>query len=323
MRSERPDGRDEDAGVIGSGAVGQRLGDLFKIDNTPALLTRRMNMPQLAVTEIRSDDPVIGVMEPVPLEDAYLVSVILRQLDRHEVWEGGRPCPRHTIGPGEFFLRDLKRGQGSRVEQPHHSLQFYLSRAALDDIALQEEARPIGELNYQPGVPIRDPVVAALGVCLRHPFERPDEADRLFLDHVTLALGIHLACAYGGLVARSRPKRGGLTGRQERLAKEALSAGLTLAEIAAQSGLSTSHFARAFRETVGIAPHQWLIRRRVDAATEALKDRGLSLAEVAVQCGFADQSHFTRLFSRVAGVSPGAWRREHGIDPPTRRTDRF
>jgi AraC-like DNA-binding protein len=314
MRSGRLDWQDEDADVVDSGAVGQRLGDLFKIDDTPALITRRMNMPQLAVTEIRSDDPVIGVMEPVPLEDAYLVSLILRQLDRHEVWEGGRPCPRHTVGAGEFFLRDLKRGQGSRVEQPHHSLQFYLSRAALDDIALQEEARPIGELNYRAGNPVRDPIVAWLGACLRHVFERPQEADRLFLEHATLALGIHLARVYGGLTPGSRARRGGLTGRQERLAKEALSAGSTLAAVAAESGLSTSHFARAFRETVGLAPHQWLIRRRVDAATEALKDRGLSLAEVAVRCGFADQSHFTRLFSRIAGVSPGAWRREHGID---------
>jgi AraC-like DNA-binding protein len=282
-----------------------------------------MNMPQLAVTEIRSDHPAIGVVGPVPLEDAYLVSLIVRQQDGHEVWEGGRPCPRHTIRPGEFVLRDLKRGQGARIEQPHHSLQLYLSRHTLDDIAQQEDARPIAELTYQPGTPMRDPIVAGLGACLLHVFERPQESDRLFLEYATLALGIHLARAYGGLTPGSRARRGGLTGRQERLAKEALSAGLTLAEMAAQSGLSTSHFARAFRETVGLAPHQWLIRRRIDAATEALKDRGLSLAEVAVQCGFADQSHFTRLFSRIAGVSPGAWRREHGIDPPKRQTDRF
>jgi AraC-like DNA-binding protein len=323
MRSGRPDVRNEDAGVVDSGAVGQRLGDLFKIDNTPALITRRMNMPQLAVTELRSDDPAIGVVGPVPLEDAYLVSLIVRQQDRHEVWEGGRPCPRHTIRPGEFILRDLKRGQGVRIEQPHHSLQLYLPRRSLDDIGYQEDARPIAELTYQPGTPVRDPIVAWLGACLRHVFERPQEADRLFLEHATLALGIHLARVYGGLTPGSRARRGGLTGRQERLAKEALSAGSTLAAVAAESGLSTSHFARAFRETVGLAPHQWLIRRRVDAATEALKDRGLSLAEVAVQCGFADQSHFTRLFSRIAGVSPGAWRREHGIDPPKRQTDRF
>jgi AraC-like DNA-binding protein len=323
MRRARPDWQDEDAGVVESGAVGQRLGDLFKIDNTPALITRRMNMPQLAVTEIRSDYPALGVVGPVPLEDAYLVSLIIRQQDGHEVWEGGRPYPRHTIRPGEFVLRDLKRGQGARIEQPHHSLQLYLSRSTLDDIAHQEDARPIAELTYQPGTPMRDPIVASLGACLRHVFERPHEADRLFLEHATLALGIQLARVYGGLTPGSRARRGGLTGRQERLAKDALTAGLTLAEIAAESGLSTSHFARAFRETVGLAPHQWLIRRRIDAATEALKDRGLSLAEVAVRCGFADQSHFTRLFSRIAGISPGAWRRKHEIDSPLRRTDRF
>jgi AraC-like DNA-binding protein len=235
----------------------------------------------------------------VPLEDAYLVSLIIRQQDRHEVWEGDDLARVTPFAPGEFILRDLKRGQGVRIEQPHHSLQLYLPRRSLDDIGHQEDARPIAELTYKPGNPVRDPIVAWLGACLRHVFERPQEADRLFLEHATLALGIHLARVYGGLTPGSRARRGGLTGRQERLAKEALSAGSTLAAVAAESGLSTSHFARAFRETVGLAPHQWLIRRRVDAATEALKDRGLSLAEVAVQCGFADQSHFTRYFPEL------------------------
>jgi AraC-like DNA-binding protein len=64
---------------------------------------------------------------------------------------------------------------------------------------------------------------------------------------------------------------------------------------------------------MGVAPHQWLIRRRVEAAREALEDPRLSLAEVALRCGFADQSHLTRLFSRIVGIGPGAWRRHRGI----------
>lgn len=302
---------------INSGAVGQRLGDLFKIDHAPALVTRKLSVAQMAVTEIRSDNPVLGVIGPLPIEDAYLVSLMLKSLDNHEVWENGRPCPRHSISGGEFHLRDLKIEQSAHVEQPHHSLQFYLPRAALDEIADENEARRIGELSYQPGVPFSDPIVRSLGSCLRIVFDRPQEANRLFLDHVTLALGTHIAQTYGDLEPGSRLRRGGLTGWQEQRAKEYLSANLngqsSLKEIAAQCGLSTSHFSRAFKETVGIAPHQWLIRKRIDVAKAFLKIPSLPLAQVALKCGFADQSHFTRVFTRIVGISPGAWRRNCDI----------
>jgi AraC-like DNA-binding protein len=60
---------------------------------------------------------------------------------------------------------------------------------------------------------------------------------------------------------------------------------------------------------MGIAPHRWLLNRRVELAKDLLRDRESSLSEIALRCGFADQSHFTRVFTRRAGVSPGSWRR--------------
>jgi AraC-like DNA-binding protein len=115
---------------------------------------------------------------------------------------------------------------------------------------------------------------------------------------------------------RSAPARtspGGLAPWQERRAKEIIDANLggdvSLAELARECGLSTSHFARAFRRTTGTAPHQWLLRRRVEKARHLLGDRKSALSEVALACGFADQSHFTRVFAKISGTSPGAWRR--------------
>lgn len=318
MPSNAANGQQPIGGGIDSGAVGQRLGDLFKIDNAPALVTRKLSLAQMAVTEIRSDNPVLGPIDPVPTEDAYLVSLMLRNLDDHEVWENGRPCARHSISVGEFHLRDLKMEQSALVEQPHHSLQFYLPRAALNTIADENEARPVGELSYQPAVPFSDPVVRSLGLCLRIVFERPQEANRLFLDHVSFALGTHLAQTYGALKPCSMLRKGGLASWQARRATEYLSANLgsegSLKEIAAQCGLSTSHFSKAFKETMGIAPHQWLIQRRIAVAKMLLKAPSLSLAEVALECGFADQSHFTRVFTRLVGMGPGAWRRHNDVD---------
>ena len=60
---------------------------------------------------------------------------------------------------------------------------------------------------------------------------------------------------------------------------------------------------------MGIAPHNWLVARRVETAKDKLRDDRLTLLDVALACGFADQSHLTRVFTRMVGVTPGAWRR--------------
>ena len=110
----------------------------------------------------------------------------------------------------------------------------------------------------------------------------------------------------------SRLVRAGLSPCQERRAKEILRAnlrGVPLKELARKCGLSVGHFSHAFRRSVGVAPHQWLIEQRIALSMEKLRDDRLSLSEVAAKCGFSDQSHLTRLFTRIVGVSPGAWRR--------------
>jgi transcriptional regulator GlxA family with amidase domain len=142
---------------------------------------------------------------------------------------------------------------------------------------------------------------------------RPDQANQLFVDHVLQGLGIYIAQSYGGMRPLQPLIRGGLAVWQVRRAKEILSSNLDgrlpLKEVARECGLSASHFARAFRRSVGSAPHQWLLMHRVEVAKQKLRDGRLSLREIALSCGFADQSHLTQVFTRTIGTSPGAWRR--------------
>src|SRR6266403_6189149 len=109
----------------------------------------------------------------------------------------------------------------------------------------------------------------------------------------------------------SRPVRGKLAPWQERRAKEILRAnlqGAPLKQVARECGLSVGHFSHAFRRTLGVAPHNWLIEQRIVLSKEKLRDDRLSLTDVAAECGFSDQSHLTRVFRQAVGVSPGAWR---------------
>lgn len=85
---------------------------------------------------------------------------------------------------------------------------------------------------------------------------------------------------------------------------------VSLSALAQECGLSASHFARAFRRSTGMAPYQWLLRRRVEKARHQLRSSDAPLTDIGLACGFADQSHFTRVFAKVVGMSPGSWRRQ-------------
>lgn len=115
---------------------------------------------------------------------------------------------------------------------------------------------------------------------------------------------------------RLERQRGGLAPWQQRRALAMLEARLDgrigIAELAGACGLSLSHFAHAFRRSTGMPPHRWLQHRRIEVARNLLRQPRMSLAEIALACGFAGQSHFGRVFAAVVGRSPGAWRRERG-----------
>ncbi len=88
---------------------------------------------------------------------------------------------------------------------------------------------------------------------------------------------------------------------------------LSLSEIAGISNLSTAHFSIAFKQSMGIAPHAWLRRQRIDRAKVLLRHPELTLASIASMVGFANQSAFGVAFKKETGLSPMAWRRLHWL----------
>ena len=89
---------------------------------------------------------------------------------------------------------------------------------------------------------------------------------------------------------------------------------VTIVDLARQCGLSAGYFVSAFKRSTGVTPHRWLTHRRVDSAKRLLNDRDVPVAQIAVACGFANQSHFTRVFRAVTGCTPAAWRRRSRAD---------
>jgi AraC family transcriptional regulator len=83
---------------------------------------------------------------------------------------------------------------------------------------------------------------------------------------------------------------------------------VSLADLATIVDLSPYHFARLFKQSMGMAPHQYLIERRIEAAKRLLATTHFSIAEIAYQVGLSSQSHLTNLFRKRVGMTPSAYR---------------
>jgi transcriptional regulator GlxA family with amidase domain len=116
-----------------------------------------------------------------------------------------------------------------------------------------------------------------------------------------------------------QPIRGGLSPWQIRKVTAHVEAHLDRPirneDLATLVRLNPSHFGRAFRNSFGEPPHEYVIRRRVERAQGLMLSTDAPLSEIALDCGLADQSHLTRLFRRIVGESPRAWRRARLSEP--------
>ncbi|KMM85895.1 transcriptional regulator, AraC family [Pseudomonas taetrolens] len=106
--------------------------------------------------------------------------------------------------------------------------------------------------------------------------------------------------------------KGGLAAHQRRQLVETiehhLGEPLSIGQLAAQCALSPYHFARMFRESFGVPPHQYLLARRLARARDLLRNSSLALGDVALACGFASASHFANRFKQHLGGTPGEYR---------------
>lgn len=84
---------------------------------------------------------------------------------------------------------------------------------------------------------------------------------------------------------------------------------LGVSDLAAVMGYSPDHFAKLFKRDFGLSPYQYVLNRRVERAKSLLRGRGLSIAEVAMTCGFSTRAHLSSAFKARVGITPGVYRR--------------
>lgn len=168
----------------------------------------------------------------------------------------------------------------------------------------------VGGLD-RPLVGHRDARLTSLVSLLVNEATRPGFASDLLIDGLLRAIAGTLAGIEATLENEPRIR---LTAQRLALVTDFLEANLDqhigLHDMAAAGGLSPFHFSRVFKHATGKTPYQYLLSRRIERACRLLGENTMSLAELALACGFGNQSHFTAAFSRETGVSPGRYRQQ-------------
>jgi AraC family transcriptional regulator len=289
--------------IISGGRVTRR-------DSVPATLTTQaLDWPGVLVEAGKND---VATVDDVVGDQHYVSLNVDTQPLTLEV-KGSTGFRAFTIPPLSVWVSP---GHDPLTMRLNSALRYV--RVAIDTLHLgrlmgpsPDDVRPV-RLRRTYGVAA--PQIARLMLTLRDEADNRNPGGLAVVEAVTTALG-HLLVRHAG-VERARPLRvqGGLSGVARRRVLELidaqLHARLTVEMLAREVGLSPAHFARAFRETMGRAPHQYLLGLRLERARRLLELCGADLSGIAQRTGFADQAHFTRHFKRAYGITPGALARQ-------------
>lgn len=209
---------------------------------------------------------------------------------------------RADVRPGAVFVTGDKAITWTEVADPTEALEIYL------------DAELLAGREVATTVDARDGVVIGIAHRLRRAHLTGVPLGDVEASTIAHRLAAHLSSEYGPGPRPAIPPVGALDRRLvDRIAEYVdarVGETITLDQLAGVATLSPFHFARAFRATTGLTPHQFVTARRVERARAQLRATDASVVEVAHAVGFANVSHFRRVFRRELGLLPGEDRRQ-------------
>src|SRR2546422_5985961 len=281
--------------MMSSNVVRDRLhsasAPLASVDEAPVKhfhLRERSSIPSLlrgadafTITRLESSSGLAERITKVSSVPALLVAVSVKSLAIKDCqfWVDDKPVPTPYVPSFRSNVIDLDAQPGCWVGNAFDYVLFHVPRSGLDDIAADLAVGPVE--SYRVSVVEEDLVLAQLTKSILPYIGRQGWPFPLALDHLNLILGAHLLQKYGGLRKPPTISVGGLGPLQKRRATELLienlSGRIRLPQLAAECGLSISHFARSFKASFDVSAHRWLMRHPLSSS----KDRRVSSLNLA------------------------------------------
>jgi AraC family transcriptional regulator len=261
--------------------------------------TYRLTVPE----EFRTTPPTIF------WEHTTLVMHVAGQPNLLEVHDGRR-WTKHLSIPGGIHFSPMNTQKLIRWTKPATNIAISVHRNLLAIIAQETvwgdpSRQAVGALSY-----FEDAFLTQCGYTLATLLTQGETSVRLYAEALGVTICHHLLRYYAGKQRiQSPPRQVGSAALQRAVDYLHLhgSEDVSLLDLAESAGMSAAHFSRLFRQKLGVSPHQYLIRLRCEQACEMLRRGRLTVAEIAQNVGFFDQSHLNRHFKRQYGVTPSEW----------------
>ena len=213
---------------------------------------------------------------------------------------------QNTAGSMMLAPKGLEATVRAVRTQPDVQWILELEPSPWQDLLNGKTFEPTPQLN------LRDPQAVRLVQLLQTEVENGAPTGNLFGETVGNSLILYLAKHYSIAVPGRDQVRGGLPGVRLKKVLDYIevnfSKDIHLNDLAQTAGLSAFHFAKLFKQSTGASPHQYILQRRLERAKELLRKPSMSLSEIGLESGFADQSHFTNVFRRFVGATPSKFR---------------
>ncbi len=260
----------------------------------------------------------IDIAEVVHPDDDFVLPAIPRHV---LVLNLGSPIEaQERLGGRQGYLRTgtltiLPAGVSSRWHLDHYGevrhLHLYLPSRLVYDIAAEVDINP-DTVELMDVIGVHDPQLEAIVLAYLSELRNCGLGGKLYTDSLATILCVHLLRHHSSVKQPPLLRSGGLAQMTLKLVityiEDHLTEDLSLADIAAVASLSPYHFARLFKLSTGLAPHQYIIQRRIERAKLLLSTTNWTLITIAHAVGFASDSHLALHFKRHTGLLPKHYR---------------
>lgn len=189
---------------------------------------------------------------------------------------------------------------------------FYFHPAFLAQAAQERVSPDTIELVEQYG--IEDVALQHLCAAFRAAFQPESDLRRLYVDALMQGLAVYLLDRYSTARLQQLAPQVGLSRHQLKQIVEYIETHLhqniRLAELADEVELSQWYFCRLFKQSIGVSPYRYVLEQRIERAKTLLSQYYRDISEIALQCGFSNQSHFTLNFRKVTGMTPKVYQKQ-------------
>ena len=243
--------------------------------------------------------------------DRHRISLHIANQDYLERRLDGGKLKSSAMSPGLFNFIPAHRELEALWQEKIELLSIYLPSLLLERTVVENSDRNFSKIELIDRLAIRDPFLEQLAYALKNEQEN-GTGDRLYLESLQTMLCAHLLRHHCSTEIVTDEVSGGLSSSKLRRVidyiQSNLESDLSLAQLARVAHVSSHHFGKLFKQSMGLTPHQYVLKCRVERAKKLLRDRKLTLTEISLATGFCHQSHFTNAFRRYTTFTPRQYR---------------